>query len=126
LAQKAGRFIARQEEAFTDSRVTAEYKFLFLQISFLQTTHSFDSLQPESALFSQCRLYTGPFFFFFFFFFFLHFQFLSLIPQARYTMVRDGTQWNFGKLVLSTTRKPFCIPTSYTHLVDNICSILEI
>jgi len=34
-------------------------------------------------------------------------------------MVRDGTQWNFRKLILAIQSDLFCGHTFNTHLVDN-------
>jgi hypothetical protein len=41
-------------------------------------------------------------------------------------MVRDGTQWNFGKLILAIQSDPLCGHTFNTYLVDNTSGVLKI
>lgn len=40
-------------------------------------------------------------------------------------MLRDGTQWNFSKLILVIQRDPLCGHTLNTHLADNTLGVLK-
>jgi hypothetical protein len=41
-------------------------------------------------------------------------------------MLRDGTQWNFSKLILVIQSDPLCGHTFNTHIADNTLAFLKI